>query len=69
MLRHLELRPAVHALCGHRDFLKFLLTTSQWKILEQMEETLKVSIPPSQYRYLQSMLIDFLNSFILKRRT
>jgi len=69
MLRHLELRPAVHALCGRRDFLKFLLTTSQWKILEQMEETLKVSIPPSQYRYLQSMLIDFLNSFILKRRT
>lgn len=46
MLRHLELRPAVHALCGRRDFLKFLLTTSQWKILEQIEETLKVSIPP-----------------------
>jgi len=44
MLRHLELRPAVHALCGRRDFIRFLLSVPQWKMLEQMEETLKVSI-------------------------
>jgi len=67
MLRHLELRPAVHALCGRRDFLKFLLSTPQWRILEQLEETLKVSfilIPfllqlSQADKNAKSMLINF----------
>src|ERR1700760_1932279 len=46
MLRHLDLRPVVHALCGRHNFLKFLLSIPQWKMLETMEDTLKVSIFP-----------------------
>src|ERR1700761_3909650 len=72
----LELRPAVHALCGHRDFLRFLLSISQWRILEQLEEALRVSVIPipsllslSQAdRNAKSMLIDFFCSFLLKRQ-
>src|ERR1700761_5190079 len=66
MLRHLDLCPAVHALCGCRDFLKFLLSIPQWKMLETMEDTLKVrifpipSLPPLSQaaRKGKSMLID-----------